>query len=233
MTTHRPRTLAALAALLLSGAGFAAPLPAFTARYQLLQGDSPVGEATLTLRTDGDGDWTFTTASKGTAGLAAMLGASVEETSRFRWRGDLPEGLSYDYSMDAAFKHKERHVRFDWAAQTVTVDDKGEHRFAVQPGAIERHTVTLALAAGLAAGKRAFTLPVAVRNRIEMQQFAAKDGGELRVPAGAFHTVEVRRTDGGDAFEVWYAPAQLPVPLQLVQSGNGNLTLRLESYSAH
>src|SRR5690242_9482226 len=143
------RAFIATAALLFAGGAFAAPLPAFTAHYQLSKDGSPIGEATLTLAPSRDGAWTFTTDSKGTSGLAAMLGINARETSSFRWKGDMPEGLSYDYSMDAAFKHKQRNVRFDWSGNTIVVNDKGEHRFSAQPGAIERHTVVLALAAGL------------------------------------------------------------------------------------
>lgn len=144
----------------------AAPLPAFTAHYRLLQNGSPIGAATLTLVRGADDTWTFTTQSRGTAGLAALLGASVRETSTFRWVGNLPQGESYDYSMNTGIKQKHRHVRFDWATHTIEVDDNGTSHFPTQPGAMERHTVTLALAAGLAAGKSDLTLPVAVRDRI-------------------------------------------------------------------
>src|SRR5690348_13471061 len=83
------RTFVAAAALLFAASAFAAPLPAFTARYQLLKDGSPIGEATLTLSSSGDDSWTFVTDSKGTSGLAAMLGINARETSTFRWKGDL------------------------------------------------------------------------------------------------------------------------------------------------
>ncbi|HEX6612585.1 MAG TPA: DUF3108 domain-containing protein [Rhodanobacteraceae bacterium] len=226
------RALGAAAALLLTAGAFAAPLPAFTAHYQLLKDGSPIGEATMTLSHSGEHAWTFVTDSKGTSGLAAMLGINAKETSSFRWKGDLPQGLSYDYSMDAAFKHKQRNVRFDWAGNTITVNDKGEHRFAAQPGALERHTVVLAIAAGLKDGKHRFELPVAVRDRIQTQQFAVKGTGPVSVPAGSYpDAVQVVRTDGG-AFEGWFVPGKLPVPVEVSQHDNGDFTMKLESYEA-
>lgn len=226
-----PDLLFAVAALLFAAGAFAAPLPAFTARYQLLKDGSPIGEATMTLSSAGDDTWTFITDSKGTSGLAAMLGINARETSTFRWKGDVPQGLSYDYSMDAAFKHKQRNVRFDWSSNTIVVNDKGEHRFDAQPGTIERHTVVLAIAAGLKAGKHEFALPVAVRDRIQSQQFAVKGSGAISVPAGSYpDAVQVVRTDKGSSFDGWFVPGKLPVPVEVSQHDNGNFTMKLESY---
>lgn len=226
----KPFCLSSAAALLLfAGSALAAPLPAFTARYQLLKDGSPIGEATLILQPAGDNTWTFTTASKGTEGLAALMSANIQETSTFRWKSDMPEGLSYDYSMDAAIKHKERHVRFDWSSNTVSVEDKGRHQFAAQPGAMERHTTILAIAAGLRDGKHEFDLPVAVRDHIETQHYAVQGKQQITVPAGEFDAVHVVRTDGG-GFEAWFSP-KYPVPAQVSQNDGGELMMKLESYS--
>ena len=211
----------------------AAPVPAFTAHYRLLRGGSQIGTATVTLAKTGGDTWTYTTQSRGTAGLASLLGASVDERSTFTWVGDLPQGTGYDYSMNTAIKQKHRDVRFDWTHHMITVDDKGTFRFPTQPGALERHTVPLALAAGLAAGKTSFTLPVAVRNRIEMQHYVTRDKQSVSVPAGTFDATPVVRTDGGDAFEALFAPTKLPVPVKIEQRGKDEFSLELESWSTH
>lgn len=236
MRTSLPRGTRFLCAVLLAASCGTAvattpPLPAFTAHYQLLRNGNPIGTATLTLSQGHDGTWTFTTASQGTSGLASLLGASVREVSAFRWVGDLPQGISYDYVMKTAIKQQQRHVNFDWSAHTITVDDDGIHHFPTQPGAVERHTVTLALAAGLIAGKQDFTLPVAVRDRVETQHYAAKGSQSVTVPAGKFDATKVVRTDGGDAFEAWFAPAKLPIPVKIDQPGKQHFTLELESWS--
>lgn len=210
----------------------APPVPAFTARYRVLQNGSPIGEATLTLAPGANGTWTFTTASKGTAGLASLLSASTREVSTFKWAGDLPQGISYDYAMNSAFKQKRRSVRFDWASHTVDVNDNGQFHFATQPGAVERHTIPLALAAGLAAGKSNFTLPVAVRDRIETQHYSAQGKQTVSVAAGTFDATRVSRTDGGDAFEAWFAPSKVPAPIKIDQRGKNAFSLELESWSA-
>lgn len=231
-----PRLLLPILALAFAGAAAAAsaanpPLPAFTAHYRVLHGGSPIGTATLKLAPGNDGAWTFTTDSKGTAGLASLLGASVSEASTFRWVGDLPQGESYDYTMSTALKQKHRRVRFDWDQHTIEVDDKGSFSYPTQPGAVERHTVVLALAAGLKDGKTSFTLPVAVRDRIQAQHFSTHGKQALTVPAGRFEATRISRDDGGDAFAAWFAPGKLPVPIRIDQRGDGDFSLELVDWS--
>jgi hypothetical protein len=226
----------AVAALLIGAqvaAAAAPPVPAFTAEYQLLRDGSPIGTATLTLSRDSGDEWMFTTVSKGTAGLASLLGAGTRETSVFRWVDDRPQCESYDYTLTTALKQQHRSVRCDWSRHAIEVDDKGRHSFATQPGVVERHTVPLALAAELAAGKTEFSLPVAVRDRVEMQQYTAHGEQAVTVPAGTFDATRVSRGDGGEGFEAWFAPAKLPVPVKIDQTGKDGFSLELESWSAH
>lgn len=231
----RPVLCAALA--LLSGVAVAAapPLPAFTARYRVLQGNQAIGEATLTLARGHGNTWTFTTASKGTSGLASLLAASTRETSTFTWAGRLPQGVAYDYTLRSAVKQNHRSVRFDWATHTITVDDHGTFHFPTRPGTLERHTVPLALAAGLAAGETRFALPVAVRDRVETEHYAVQGKQAVRVPAGTFDATRVVRaaSDGGDAFQAWFAPAKSPAPVKIDQPGRNGFSLELESWSPH
>lgn len=230
---HKFRLLvaAALAATCIAATAATPPLPPFTARYRLLQNGAAIGTATLVLAPGPANTWTFTTTSKGTAGLAAALGASIHETSTFTWIGDMPQCRSYRYTLDSALKNQRRSVHCNWSSRTITVEDKGSHRFAAKPGTLERHTVPLAIAAGLAAGKSKFTLPVAVLDRVEMQHFEARPKQDIHVPAGTFNATPVARTGDGNDFEAWFAPAKLPVPIKIDQRGKGGFSLELESWS--
>ena len=229
--------LPAIAVLAAAAIPFAAraatpPVPAFTAHYQLLRNGAPMGTATLTLARDTDGGWTFTTDSRGTTGLASALGASTREVSRFHWVGDLPQGDSYTYTLKMAFKDKQRRVDFDWPAHTIRVDDHGQSEFPTQPGALERHTIPLALAAGLRAGQQQFALPVAVRDRIETQHYAVQAAQPVQVPAGTFDATRVARTDDSEGITAWFAPGKLPAPVKIEQRGKDDYALLLESWSS-
>jgi hypothetical protein len=234
MHRHRlPGSFFAIALIAAFGSAIAAtpPLPAFTAHYRVLQSGSPIGRATLTLAPNKNGTWSFTTQSEGTAGLASLLAAGTREVSTFKWVGDAPQGIRYDYTMKSALKQKHRSVRFDWSSHSVEVNDNGTFHFATEPGAVERHTVPLALAAGLAAGKTTFALPVAVRDRIETQRFSAQGKQSVRVPAGTIDATRVSRSNG-EGFEAWFAPARLPAPVKIDERGKRGFSLELESWSA-
>ena len=206
---------------------------AFTATYQVSRDGSPMGTATVSLHDDGNGQWTYRKAVKGTGGLAALLGASVDETSRFRWKGELPEALSYDYELQTGIKDKQRHLRVDWNTNQVHVEgNKGSETYPAQPGIVERNTLPLALGVALRGGQRQVALAVAVRQKVETQQFKVAGTEAIRVPAGSFRAERIDRTDADRGFSAWYAPDRYPLPVKLSQHDGGDLTMELVSYKA-
>jgi len=217
-------------ALALPVAAFAANVPqTFTATYNVLQGDSPLGTATIHLAPAGGGQFVYTNQSKGTAGLAAMLGVSASETSRFTWAGNVPQLVSYTYAMEG-FKPKTRDVTVQGATVQVQ-DNKKSYSYPVQPGMVDRNTLPLALGVALGAGKKDITMPVAVKQAVESQQFKAAGNEQVKVTAGTFNAVRVDRVDEKKGFTAWYVPAKYPVPVKLAQTDGGDLTLELVSYS--
>ncbi|HEY0198307.1 MAG TPA: DUF3108 domain-containing protein [Rhodanobacter sp.] len=231
--TIRPLLASALGLLLATQAACAATPSAFTATYNVLQGDQPMGQATVTLRAAGNGEWIYSRDVKGTGGLAALMGASVQETSRFRWKDDVPEAISYDYHMVAMGKDKQRHLETDWKNNQVTVDErKGPHSYAATPGMVERNTAALALGVALRDGKQHVELPIAGRKSVEVQQFKVTGKETVKVAAGTFNAERIDRSDVALDFSAWYAPARYPVPVKLSQHEGGDLTLELVSYKA-
>jgi hypothetical protein len=212
-----------------SAAWAATPAP-FTAKYQVMQDDQVIGEATVNLSAAGAGQWTYQNRSKGTGGIAAMLGASSDETTRFRWVNGGPETVSYD-SKTQALKTKQRHLTVDPSSHQVSVDDgKGPSQYAGAAGMVDRNTLPYALGLALQAGKQDITLPVAVKQRIENQQFKVAGKEPVTVPAGKFQAQKLIRSDDA-SFNAWYVPAKYPLPVKLAQAEGGNLTLELVSYS--
>ena len=230
--TMRPLLATMLALSFWLGTATAATTPgAFTATYNVSRGGSPMGTATISLRDDGNGQWIYRKSVRGTGGLAALLGASLEETSRFRWKGELPEALSYDYQLQTGIKDKTRHLRVDWNAGVVHVQSgKGEESYPAKPGIVERNTLPLALGVALKDGQRQVALAVAVRQRVETQQFRVAGTEAIHVPAGSFQAERVDRTDADRGFSAWYAPARYPLPVKLSQHDGGDLTMELVSY---
>lgn len=231
-TLTSPRKFfAGLALAVSTTAAFAATAPApFTATYQVLQGGQVIGEATVSLKSAGS-EWEYSNQTRGTGGLAAALGASSSETTRFRWNNGAPETVSYDYRMNAAIKSKQRATRVDWNANQVSVDDgKGAETYAAAPGLVDRNTAPYAIGLALHDGKQAVTLPVAVKRNVENQQFKVAGNDSVKVPAGSFNAQRVERIDKDQSFSAWYVPQKYPVPVKLTQSDGGSLTLQLVSY---
>jgi len=242
---HRPQTrhmtirtafspLLGLGLLLAVPAAAAATPTAFTATYDVSQGGESMGVATVTLRAAGNGEWVYSKDVKGTGGLAAMLGASMSESSRFRWKGDVPEAVSYDYRLQTGIKNKQRHLAVDWTKQQVTVDEgKGPQTYPSSPGMVERNTTSLALGLALRDGKQQVTLPVAVRQQVQAQSFKVTGKETVQVRAGSFSAERVDRTDAERGFSAWYVPDRYPVPVKLSQHDGGDLTMELVSYQGH
>lgn len=235
MTIRTPlASLLGLGLLLGTQAVPAATPGAFTATYNVSQGGEPMGVATVTLRPAGNDEWVYSKDVKGTGGLAAMLGASLAENSRFRWKGDVPEAVSYDYQLQSGIKNKRRHMTVDWAKQKVTVDEgKGPQTYPASPGMIERNTTSLALGLALRDGKQQITLPVAVRQQVQTQSFKVTGKEAVKVPAGSFNAQRVDRTDAERGFSAWYAPGRYLLPVKLSQHDGGDMTMELVSYRAN
>lgn len=203
----------------------------FTATYNVSQNGEPMGVATVTLRAAGNGEWIYRKDVKGTGGLAAMLGASVNEASRFRWKGDVPEAISYDYQLQTGIKNKQRHLTVDEATHQVTVDEgKGPQTYPASPGMVERNTLPLALGLALHDGKQQIALPIAVRQEVQTQNFKVTGKEAIKVPAGSFNAERVDRTDADRGFSAWYAPDRYLLPVKLAQHDGGDMVMELVSY---
>jgi len=228
--THARKFIAGLALAASTTAAFAATPSPFTATYQVLQGGQVIGEATVSLKPAGNGQWEYSNQTKGTGGIAAALGANSSDVTRFRWNNNAPETVVYDSRVNA-FKVKQRHTEVNWSTSQVSVDEgKGVDTYAAAPGLIDRNTTSYAIGLALRGGKQAVTLPVAVRRNVENQQFKVAGSDDITVPAGHFKAQRVERSDTGKAFSAWYVPQKYPVPVKLSQSEGGNLTLQLVNY---
>ncbi|MBN8728663.1 MAG: DUF3108 domain-containing protein [Xanthomonadales bacterium] len=232
-------TFGAAALLALADARAAeAPLQPFSAEYATLRNGSEAGRTTLTLTANDDGSWTLVSDTRGTAGLARLAGIQVVETTRLRWNDGRPEALDYSYRQDG-LKKRSRRGEFDWAAGQVRMEENGRQAtYAIVPGLIDRQTVTLAIAADLSQGARAFDYKVAVKDHVEDMRYSRVGEESVRVPAGAFDAVLMQRerAPGAELKRVsqsWFAPSigWLPVKIEQAEKKGDTITLELVSFS--
>lgn len=233
------RLLTALPLLLLlalpavaATAGASATLAPFTATYNVLRNGSTIGESTLSLKRGQDGHWRYRSTIRGTHGLAALFGADMNALSVLRVNNGQPESLYYDYRFDAMFKHKRQQLHVDWKNGRVRNEVDGDHTYdyATEPGMVESHSIPLALLAALRDGHGEIDLPVAVKDRVEHQQFRVNGPVQVTVPAGRFKAMRVSRVGDEKAFTAWYDTRRFETPVKLSQHSGGDLTLVLTSY---
>jgi hypothetical protein len=211
-----------------------APAP-FRADYVALRNGEPLGQTTLALSDNHDGTWTLRSETTGTSGLAKLAAVHIVETSRFRWKDGRPEAIEYDYRQDSALKSRTRHAVF--SASEASVEEGGDtFHYAIVPGLIDRHAVTLALAGDLKRDAKTFDYKVAVKDHVEDMRYERGGNESLNVPAGTFETVLMRRvgepgTDRKRVARSWFAEKLGWMPVQIEQSEKkgDTITLRLAS----
>lgn len=192
-----------------------APLKPFTAVYDVRRGGKVIGQATMTLKADGP-RWKLTTETRGTSGMAKLLGLDVREESDFRIAGgDQLESVGYNYRQDATIKSKQRRIEFDEHTREIRVTDKDQlFRYPLQNGIIDRQVVVVALGRKQAAAE--VNLTVAGKDGTENQRYSRRESSALNLPAGQFQATRFERTDKPGKGSSWYAESSI-APLQVEQ----------------
>jgi uncharacterized protein DUF3108 len=229
------KILTAVLALAVATPVFAddAPLSPFRAEYAALRNGDAVGVTSLELSDNHDGTWTLRSETRGTSGLAKLAGIHIVESSRFRWHDGRPEAIEYDYRQDSAIKNRTRHAAF--ANGEVHVEEGGDSfHYAIVPGLVDRHAVTLAIAMDLKHGANAFDYKVAVKDHVEDMRYERGGSESLNVPAGTFDAVLMRRvgepgTDRKRVARSWFSEklGWLPVQIEQTEKKGDTITLRL------
>lgn len=223
---------ASLSVATASAADRAAPIAPFHAEYTTARNGDVLGRTVLELVDNRDGTWTLSSDTRGTEGLAGLLGIELKETSRLRWTATGPQSIAYEYRQ-GGIKQRHRTMHFDADARLVHVeDDKGKREYAWQPGTIERNLVSLALGAELASGERSMSFAVAGKRDITQQRYAVRGTESIEVPAGTWDSVRVERTDAGKDTTSWFAKSIGWLPVRIEQTDDGaTMTLELASFT--
>lgn len=226
----------ALAIMLLSYmplAHAADPAP-FSAEYEVLRKGKPEGRADVSLRRDGE-HWVLETHTRGTAGMAALVGLEIDESSRFVLQDGAPEAREYRYTQKAAMRSRERSLDVDVEASSIQSRDRDRrHALEYQPGVIDRSLVVIALAHRLRNDSE-LELLVADRARVDLHHYSLEGHETIRVPEGEHRAAHVSRTrEAGNSrqTEIWIDEGR-GISLRLLQTEeNGDeLELRLRKYT--
>lgn len=206
------------------------PIAPFKADYATFRNGKEMAKSTIQLSRNADATWTLRSTTAGTSGLAKMAGVDVTEESVVRWVEGRPESLRYDFRQDVAFKKKHRHGEFNPDSRQVhMVDGDSDERYTSVPFTIDRHALTLALAADLSRQATTFEYKVATRDEIEDVHYSRCADTRITVPAGSFDTRCLERNRKKRTSTSWFAESTgwVPVQIEQVESKGDTVTLRL------
>lgn len=165
----------------------------FEARYDFYRNGKLIGEARFSLRTQ-DGRWTLRSRSKGTKGLAWMLGFNERSTSSGTWVDGRPRPDDFEQRIDTRVKDIRFRADFDWAAGTVTTHhEEGQSTLALSPGVIDLSTTGLAIRHGLLSGEREWLLDVVDEDEIQQDHYRALPPRSLNTALGCLEVVTVEK----------------------------------------
>ncbi|MBW8367416.1 MAG: DUF3108 domain-containing protein [Arenimonas sp.] len=211
-------------ALLLPAAAHAAPPAPFSADYEVFQNDKKLGRGTITLRALPGGQWEMVTRSEATQGLASAAGVTRNERSVLSWAGGKPEVVEYRMDQKAAWTSRNLHLRVDAAARRASSTYKDKTTpLPYRPGMLDRHGLTAAIMADLAAGARSGTplhYDVASRDNVEKQHYSVAAAVKLRTSVGVMRAVRVERireAGNGRVTKIWFARERGWLPLRIKQ----------------
>jgi hypothetical protein len=221
MRTARNLLLVLLAALTPAVAFAGAPKP-YTARYEVLRNGERIGEATIRFAALANGRYDFTTQTRGSEGLASVLGVSIDERSILRWHGGRPETVAYTFAQKVGWKSKQRSLKVDAAGQRITSTDKGQEiPLAYQAGVLDRHAISIALMQDLAAGRTGdLQYTVAERRELGTQRYRTSGASSVETPMGTLSATRVdrvRESSDGRVTQFWLAPRHGYVPVKMLQ----------------
>jgi hypothetical protein len=223
---HAAALLLALPALAL------AQVAPYTAHYEVRRNGSAMGESVVTLKAAGAGRSEFSTSTSGSHGLAALIGANIEERSVVGWHGGVPESVSWNLSQKVAMNSKEKSLRVDAAGRRIDLRDR-DRSFSppYQPGVIDRHAVTLALMHDLAAG-RSGELRYLVPDKAQLQPWIFRTGASERMdtpmgPQRALRVDRIRESGNGRSTTMWLAQDHNFVPLRMIQKEPDGETIEM------
>jgi hypothetical protein len=206
----------------------AADLKPFSASYTADWKQLPMsGTAERSLTQAGD-TWTLNF-------KAAMMIASLTESSTIKVDKDVLLPQSYHFERGGLGKSKKVDLDFDWASKFVTGTDRNDAvKLPLNRGVVDKSTYQLALQQDVAAGKKSMSYQVVDGNEIETYDFRVLGTEKVATKAGQVDAVKVERvrdpTQTKRTTVLWFAKdwSYLLVRLQQVETDGKEYNIMLQ-----
>jgi hypothetical protein len=217
------RTTLKLACLLLAtslwGMAHAAPLPDFSASYELRIGSLRIGSSTISLENGPDGSYLYESRRTPTQLVSWLFKDKLHETSRGTLAGNSVRPDKYHYRRSGG-RERTAELSFDW--QTMTVSNQVEDsrwEMEIPAGTLDKLASQLAMMLALRAGETEITFNIADGGKLKEYRFRVVGQETLELPAGTFETVKITKLRKNKKREtyIWCAPALSYLPVRIWQ----------------
>lgn len=220
LSSRRMQTLMLAGMLLLIPLLHAAPLPDFTASYELKRGSLRIGTSSIALSTAADGRYLYESRSTPNRLVSWFLKDRLHETSRgtLTTAGVRPD--EYHYRRSGGREERQADLSFDW--QDMSVENRvadSNWKMAIPPGTLDKLVSQVAMMLALQQGKTDVTFNIADGGKLKEYRFRQVGHETLELPAGTFETVKVTRLRENRKREtyIWCAPALNYLPVRIWQ----------------
>ncbi|MDT8450989.1 MAG: DUF3108 domain-containing protein, partial [Wenzhouxiangellaceae bacterium] len=204
------------------------PFEPHRAVYDVIRGDSRIGEVEAELTRRDDGLWHYRIESKATAWYVRMLGVSTTEAAWFDWRDGVLVPLTYHHVSVEPGKDRFWQHRYDWQQRTTeTKTHDGNLGIALEPGVVDPLTLRLAAVARLEAQApdfAGFELDVLERDEIERQQYRFIGRERIEVDGRCFDTAvfkRFRKQGSSRNYTAWHAESLGWMPARIEHADDG------------
>lgn len=209
-----------------------APFPNFSAEYVLKRNGLPLGNATRSLRSLGNGRYVFESVTYATGMIAWLVKDRIEERSTWTFSNGLLRPLEYKYDRYGGKKTRRVKLNFDWEHRVVTNNIDGDPwRMDIPPEAQDKLLYQLAIMQDLKNGRSDLQYNIADGGRLKNYKFDILGEETVMTPLGRLKTIKLERLDDKRDTTVWCAPSlnYLPVRLEQQESDGSRLSMDIQS----
>jgi hypothetical protein len=211
-------------------------LQPFTAQYQVIRNNIPLGNLVLQLELDPDGEYRYSGLTQPSAVIGWFVSDSVFEQSRglYRNRRIIPHAYEYRQSQTEPFEKRTR-LEFDWEAEKVWTQSEGiRWSQTLKPGTHDKYSQQLALRLELSAGNQSVSYPVADGGRIKTYHYQVVDNETITIPYGRLACLKVRRSKQNRSpdYTIWFAPELDFLPVKIAHDrASGSYSMELTEFN--
>ena len=199
----------------------------------LFRNGKQMGETTFTF-SSGDGTWLMQSQTRGTKGVARVMGVEENSSSRGDWNEGLPRPLEFERNVKAV-KTFRWAANFDWARGEVhSIYPDGESTIAIKPDVVDESTLGMVIRLGLERGEDEWFLQALDEDEVEQEHFRARPAGRTQTVLGCMTTYpveKIRRAGSTRYTRTYYARDHhfVPVMIEHGKTDGDHLESRLKS----